>query len=112
MEVGGKDTAIMYAVGNALASVPGMVLPPLGLWLMRKTGSYMPLFGITGAVTLLTGLWYYAVASVSAGRELLAAGRRPCTRRRARQGPGLQCSHHPLPRPWAAQDRTERRRLR
>ena len=31
LEVGGKDTALMYAVANAIASIPGLVLPSVGL---------------------------------------------------------------------------------
>ena len=62
----------MYAVANAIASIPGLVLPPVGLYLMRKTNSYLPLFAGCGAITMLAGLYFNAVASVQPARELLA----------------------------------------
>ena len=62
----------MYAVGNAAASVPGMVLPPLGLLLMKWSGgSWLPLFALCGAITMATGGAYHHSASVTPGRELL-----------------------------------------
>ena len=73
-EVGGPDTALLYAVGNALASIPGLVLPPLGLLIFTRTGSYFPLFGLCAAITMSTGLLFQRVASLSSGRELLAEG--------------------------------------
>jgi|EP01043_Picozoa_sp_COSAG02_P002697 hypothetical protein len=62
----------MYAVANAIASIPGLVLPPVGLYLVRKTNSYMPLFAGCGTITMLAGLYFNAVASVRPARELLA----------------------------------------
>lgn len=71
-EVGGKDTALMYGVGNAAASIPGMVLPPLGLLLMRLSrGSWLPLFGFCAAVTAATGALFHQYAECTTGRELL-----------------------------------------
>ena len=62
----------MYAVANAIASIPGLVLPPVGVYLMRKTNSYMPLFAGCGTITMLAGLYFNGVASVRPARELLA----------------------------------------
>ena len=62
----------MYAVANAIASIPGLVLPTVGLYLMRKTNSYMPLFAICGSITMLAGLYFNATASTRPARELLA----------------------------------------
>ena len=57
-EVGGPDTAIMYAVGNALASIPGLVLPPLGVYLARvANGSWTPLFGTSHDDYAIFGLF-------------------------------------------------------
>lgn len=73
LEVGGPDVALMYAIGNALASVPGMILPPLGLTLMRRfNGSWLPLFGLTAAFTLGSSFWFNLDASIRPGRDLLA----------------------------------------
>ena len=38
LEVGGQDTAVLMAVGNTLATVPGAIAPPLKMLLMRLTG--------------------------------------------------------------------------
>eukprot|EP01052_Picozoa_sp_SAG31_P018184 SAG31_NODE_1276_length_9044_cov_10.002236_7_plen_75_part_00 len=62
----------MYAVANAIASIPGLVLPRVGLYLLRKTNSYLPLFAGCGTITMLAGLYFNAVASVRPARELLA----------------------------------------
>ena len=75
LEVGGKDTALMYAVGNSIASIPGLVLPSVGLLLVKRSGSYVPLFGGCGLLTLLAGLYFNATASVRPARELLAEQR-------------------------------------
>ena len=73
LEVGGPDVALMYAIGNALASIPGMILPPLGLALMRRfNGSWLPLFSLTAACTLGSSFWFNLDASIRPGRELLA----------------------------------------
>ena len=71
LEVGGKDTALMYAVGNAIASIPGLMLPSVGLLLLRKTGSHVALFGGCAMVTMLAGLYFQVTASVRPARELL-----------------------------------------
>eukprot|EP01046_Picozoa_sp_COSAG06_P073570 COSAG06_NODE_22066_length_735_cov_0.825472_1_plen_53_part_10 len=42
LEVGGPDTGVVSAVGNTLANVPGMVGPVVAVWLLRKTGSWLP----------------------------------------------------------------------
>ena len=90
----------MYAVGNALASIPGLVLPPLGVYLARAAnGSWTPLFGMSrdvcttshfswqvvkfsevvsfvvglcSAITMVTGIAFHQTASLTSGRELLA----------------------------------------
>ena len=72
-----QDTALMYAVANAIASIPGLVLPPVGLYLLRKTNSYMPLFAGCGVITMLAGAYFNAVASVQPARELLALSDKP-----------------------------------
>lgn len=55
------------------ASVPGLVLPPLGVILARAAnGSWTPLFSICAAITMVTGVGFYKTASLTSGRELLA----------------------------------------
>ena len=78
-----QDTALMYAVANAIASIPGLVLPAVGLYLMRKTNSYLPLFAGCGAITMLAGVYFNAVASVQPARELLALSDKAAGKRSA-----------------------------
>jgi hypothetical protein len=74
-EVGGRDTAMINAVGNTFANVPGIVAPGLGLFLLQWTGSWRPLFWLTAALQCLTGLAFGKLASISDARTLLAAQR-------------------------------------
>ena len=74
-EVGGRDTAMINAVGNTVANVPGILAPALGLWLLQRTGSWLPLFWLTAALQCLTGLAFGGLASLSDARTLLATAR-------------------------------------
>ena len=74
-EVGGKDTAMLNAVGNTVSNVPGFVVPALGMWLHHRTASWQPLFWLTAAIQLLTGIVFGCRASLTDARTLLAASR-------------------------------------
>ena len=63
---------MINAVGNTFANLPGVVVPGLGLWLLRLTGSWQPLFCLIAAVQCVTGLVFGRVASVSDARALMA----------------------------------------
>eukprot|EP01047_Picozoa_sp_COSAG01_P106083 COSAG01_NODE_35228_length_535_cov_0.555046_1_plen_41_part_10 len=39
-----------------MANIPGIVVPALGLWLRRRTGSWHALFVLTAALQLTTGI--------------------------------------------------------
>ena len=65
--------------GKSLCALPFTSQPfdtdtsfPGQVYLLRKTSSYLPLFAGCGALTLLAGLYFHAVASVQPARELLA----------------------------------------
>lgn len=74
-EVGGKDTAMINAVGNTVANLPGIIAPGLGLFLLQRTGSWQPLFWVTAVLQFLTGLAFGRLASLSDARTLLASKR-------------------------------------
>jgi len=74
-EVGGRDTAMINAVGNTFANIPGIIAPGLGLFLFQWTGSWMPLFWLTAALQCATGLAFGKLASTSDARSLLAVQR-------------------------------------
>ena len=74
-EVGGRDTAMINAVGNTFANIPGIIAPGLGLFLLQRTGSWVPLFWLTAALQCLTGLVFGKLASISDARTLLATQR-------------------------------------
>ena len=53
IEFGGEHCASLYAVGNALANVPGFAIAALGALVRQRTGSLLPLFGGAIAYTRL-----------------------------------------------------------
>ena len=108
VQVGGQDTAILMAVGNTLASIPGMIIPPLGkdtalllcfhcpvfskpsafhcasavslpntaacgaaagVWLKRRTGSWIPLFSLAAAVQFVAAAMYGRDCSLEPARD-------------------------------------------
>ena len=44
LEVGGTQTAMLNAVNNMIKSAAGIICPPLGVFLVRRTGSWHALF--------------------------------------------------------------------
>ena len=79
IEVGGEDTAMMNAISNCAANVPGFVTPIVGAVLRSRTtpdgrpGSLMPLFIFSSAFQLLAGLSFGCFASMTPARDILAA---------------------------------------
>jgi glutaredoxin len=79
IEVGGEDTAIMNAIANNLANVPGFLSPIVGAWLRARPtvgggpGSLMPLFVFSALFQLCAGLSFGMFASIVPAREILAA---------------------------------------
>lgn len=64
LEVGGEDTAMLNALANMFKSTPGVIVPPLGLLLLRSVGKSQ----ISGLERLLRNLDGFSVGG--AGREL------------------------------------------
>ena len=71
-EVGGPDTGVVSAVGNTLANVPGMVGPMIAVWLLRTTGSWMPLFTGTAVCQLCAAALFHVCATTESARDVLA----------------------------------------
>ena len=73
------NTAMMNAISNCAANVPGFVTPIVGAVLRSRTtpdgrpGSLMPLFIFSSAFQLLAGLSFGCFASMTPAREILAA---------------------------------------
>lgn len=74
-EIGGGQTAVLSAVGNVFASVPGLVLPLVGVALRQYFGNFKPIFMLAGAVMLVSGHFYGAHCSVESAEDTLAQRR-------------------------------------
>lgn len=72
MEVGGPDVGVLSAVGNTCATFPGFLLPIIGSLAMTRFGSYTPMFMLSAALQLFSGIFFFGAASTSSARELLA----------------------------------------
>ena len=51
-DVGGPDSAILWAVGNPLASLPGYFSPIIAAAIKSSTGQYNGLFNLTAALQI------------------------------------------------------------
>ena len=49
-----------------------MIGPMIAVWLLEKTGSWMPLFTATAAVQILAGLFFQVFATTESARDILA----------------------------------------
>ena len=73
LEVGGKDTAVLSAVGNCLASAPGFIIPPLSLALRRIAGgSWLGVFIVPVVLQVLSATAYVKYAALVPARDALA----------------------------------------
>ena len=64
LEVGAANTALLKAVGNTMANVPGLLIPIVGVALRKATGAWMPLFCMSASLHLVAGahfMWRGAV---------------------------------------------------
>ena len=73
LEVGGKDTAALSAVGNCLASAPGFIIPPLSLAMRRICGgSWLGVFIVPVVLQVVSAAAYMKFASLVPARDALA----------------------------------------
>ena len=64
-DVGGPDSAILWSVGNPLASVPGLIAPMLAASIKATTGKYNALFYLVAILQVSVGAVFAAFASVT-----------------------------------------------
>jgi hypothetical protein len=48
-----------------------MIGPMIAVWLLKKTGSWMPLFTATAAVQILAGVFFQMFATTESARDIL-----------------------------------------
>ena len=46
LEVGGQDVSALKAFGNLVANLPGVILPTVGVFIRRQTGSLAAFYGL------------------------------------------------------------------
>lgn len=72
LEVGGKDTAVLSAVGNCLASAPGFIIPPLSLAIRRMSGGgWLGVFVAPALLQVVCASLYVRFASLTPARDSL-----------------------------------------
>ena len=55
-----------------MGNVPAALSPAVGIWMVRKTGSWVPFFGGIAVFNLLACLSFGKYASLTEARDLLA----------------------------------------
>lgn len=71
-DVGGKDSAILWAVSNPLANIPGLVAPILSTFWTRRLGSFQfPLFFTAALMQLSAGVLFVRFASATPARDTI-----------------------------------------
>jgi ACS family sodium-dependent inorganic phosphate cotransporter len=74
-DVGGPDSAILWSVGNPLASLPGYVAPLLAAAIRSATGRYNHLFNLAASLQLSVAVFFGCCGSTTPARQLLAMQR-------------------------------------
>jgi MFS family permease len=59
LDIGGKDSSLVLAFGNMLATLPGIVSPIYGAWVLEATGSWHCLFYSVATVQVLAAVFFY-----------------------------------------------------
>lgn len=73
LEVGGPDVGVLASVVNCCATVPAYIVPFLGVWSRKRTGSWMPLFGAAAALQFAAGAGWWMFVSITPARKLLVS---------------------------------------
>ena len=71
LEVGGKDIGIMSSVVNVSATLPAYIIPFIGMYIRRATGSWLGIFLVAAALQLASGLVWVNCVSLKTARQLL-----------------------------------------
>ena len=73
-DVGGRDSALLWAISNPLANIPGLVAPIVSAFWARRLGSFQfPLFFTAALMQLSAGFFFVRFASATPAREILDA---------------------------------------
>ena len=73
-DVGGRDSALLWAISNPLANIPGLVAPIVSAFWTRRLGSFQfPLFFTAALMQLSAGFFFMRFASATPAREILDA---------------------------------------
>ena len=75
MEIGGPDAAVINSVSNSVANGFGFIVPHMGLYMRRATGSWLPHLVFGAVLKALSGLYFMRCASDRTARELLEESR-------------------------------------
>ena len=59
VDVGGRNSGLLFSIGNMLATVAGIVSPLFGSWAVAATGSWAPLFYSVACVQLAAAALYW-----------------------------------------------------
>ena len=82
--VAATDFCVSCGAGNVGASLPGFLIPPIGMMLRQATGSWKPLFALSAALMLGTGIAFGRCSQVEPAEEELVRWDREKQRRRAK----------------------------
>ena len=78
------DFCVSCGAGNVGASLPGFLIPPIGMMLRQATGSWKPLFALSAALMLGTGIAFGRCSQVEPAEEELVRWDREKQRRRGK----------------------------
>ena len=71
LAVGGADTAMLNSVFNTVGSSTAIVIPYLGFWLERVTGTWSTMMYVAVACKVVSGLVFLRWSSIESAREIL-----------------------------------------
>lgn len=70
-DIGGPDSAILWACDNSLASLPGLVSPMIAATIFSRTGRYTGLFDLCAVLQISSAAFFATCASTTQARKLL-----------------------------------------
>ncbi|CAK0882668.1 unnamed protein product [Prorocentrum cordatum] len=59
LDIGGKDSSLILAFGNMIATLPGIASPIYGAWVLEATGSWHCLFYSVACVQVFACVFFY-----------------------------------------------------
>ena len=92
-DVGGPDSAILWSVGNPLASLPGYLSPMIAAAIKAATGKYDMLFNIAAVGQLSIAVFFGLCGSCVPARNILARTRAERKKKQEAVGRGGESSN-------------------